>query len=372
MSGGADRRVTLAERAQYVAARLLGRMPPRVQLALSGGAPVVIDGETLEPQIQLVRAVRSRRHQCGYCEPTPAAGRARLRRETLVFRGPRTEVGAVHDFAVERDAGDGGGSLRLRHYAPSEQSDTLLVYLHGGGCVVGDLDTHDEPCRILCRYAGVQVLAVDYRLAPEHPFPAALLDGRTAFRWALENAPWYGVSRVALGGDSAGGTIAAVLSQAEVRDGAAPAAQLLIYPAADAVTPRPSHELFSDGLFLSREDRADFFRHYLEATGTPRDDPRVSPLLAPDLRGLPPALVVTAGFDILRDEGEAYADAMRAAGVTVASYRLPGLVHGFVNMTGVSPATREAMVRIAKDFRELLDRTRTANPVISSTESCQP
>jgi acetyl esterase len=361
-----DLPITLADRAQYLAARLLSRLPARAQVALAGGSAVVVDGQTLEPQIQLVRAVRSRRHRYGYCEPTPEAGRARLRHETRAFGGPRTAVGAVRDLTVERDrAGGGDAPLRLRHYRPSARDDgTLVVYLHGGGCVVGDLDTHDEPCRILCRHAAVHVLAADYRRAPEHPFPAMLEDARLALRWARDNAAALGAepSRVALGGDSAGGTATAVLTQEAARDGGAPPplAQLLVYPATDAVTPRPSHSLFGAGYFLDTTDREDFARHYLGRTGVAPDDPRVSPLLAPDLRdlgGLPPALVVTAGFDVLRDEGEAYANALRVAGAEVQSYRLPGLVHGFVNMTGVSPAARAAAIAIARDFRALIDAT---------------
>jgi acetyl esterase len=178
----------------------------------------------------------------------------------------------------------------------------------------------------------------------------------SALRWAQGNAAALGAdpARVAVGGDSAGATMSAVVAQLATRAGRPPAAQLLIYPATDGETARPSQALFGEGFFLSPRDRTAFSTYYLSGTGVTSADPRVSPLRAPDLSGLPAALVVTAGFDLLRDEGEAYAAALRAAGTTVRAYRLSGLGHGFVNMTGVCPAAHSAMVRIAHDVRELL------------------
>ena len=348
--------VRVVERLQALAGRALLRLPPRVQFRLSGRPPVVVDGQTLDPQLQLLLAIRRRRNTFGLCEPTPEAARARFRREMLVFRGPQTQVGEVRDFEIEGAA----GPLRVRSYAPPKpdaQRPALLVYLHGGGFVIGDLETHDEACRLLCLHAASHVVAVDYRLAPEHPFPAALEDTLAALRWAQTHAASLGVgpNRVALGGDSAGANLSAVAAMLAARAGRAPAAQLLVYPPTDALTVRASHELFDDGFFLSLADRDAFSRHYTDGTGFGGDDPRVSPLRAPSLAGLPPALVVTAGFDILRDEGEAYADALRAAGNVVRTLRFPALAHGFVNMTGVAPAARVALMQIARDWRTLLD-----------------
>jgi acetyl esterase len=314
-----------------------------------------VDGQTLDPALQLVRALRRRLHHYGFCEPTVTAARARLRREIATFTGPPTRVGAVRDVTIAGAA----GALRARHYAPPSAGAPrpLLVYLHGGGFVVCDLDTHDEPCRLLCRHGDVHVLSVDYRLAPEHPFPAAIDDTLAALRWARAHAASLGAdpSRVALGGDSAGGTLATVVSRITAREGDPPAAQLLVYPATDSVTPRPSHVLFREGFFLDQRDRDDFARNYMRGAAVHGSDPRLSPLLAPDLGGLPPALVVVAGFDILRDEGDAYAAALAAAGNVVHTLRLPSLGHSFVNMTGICPSAHRAMVKTARHFAALLD-----------------
>jgi len=332
---------------RYLAARAAAHLPDRVKIWLSGMPPVIVDGQQLDPQLQLLRSVRRRHRVPGLVEPTVAAGRARFRRETLAFRGPVTEVGSVQDLEI-------AGGLRARHYAPAGAGEApLTVYFHGGGFVIGDLDTHDEPCRILCRQAGIHVLSVEYRLAPEHPFPAALEDVAAALAWAQTNAATLGADprRVSIGGDSAGGNLSAVVCLTSRNR--PPTAQLLIYPPTDGITPRRSSELFDQGFFLSRNDRRAFGRYYAPMAG--RDpDPRLSPLYASDLSNLPPALVITAGFDILRDEGEAYAQALAAAGTVTRQRRYPSLGHGFIHMTGVCPAARRAMEEIAREWRAVI------------------
>jgi acetyl esterase len=350
-----DRSLRIAEKIQALASRLLARLPGPLHVRLSRRPPVVVDGLTLDPHVQLVRELRRWRNPHGLCDPTPQAARARFRRETTLFRGPATPVRQVRDFTIP----GGGGPIRVRRYAPEGgDGQPLTVYLHGGGFVIGDLETHDEACRILCRHARVHVLAVDYRLAPEHPFPAGLDDARAALRWAQAHAAELGAdpAKVAVGGDSAGGNLAAVAARLAAREGAPPAAQLLVYPATeDAEAERPSKALFGEGYFLSHADRAAFTRHYLDGTGVARRDPRVSPLYAPDLGGLAPALVVTAGFDMLRDEGEAYAAALRAAGTPARVVRVAAHGHGFLHMTGVAPTARQALADVARDWRRLLD-----------------
>ncbi|HEX5871840.1 MAG TPA: alpha/beta hydrolase [Longimicrobium sp.] len=348
-----DRPIRLTERIESLLARVLVRLPGHVHVRMSGEPPVVADGAALDPHVQLVRTLRRKRNPHHLCEPSLEHGRERYRRESLLFRGPMTQVGAVRDFTIPGD----GGPLRVRHYAPaSNDPQPLTVYLHGGGFTIGDLDTHDEACRILCRHGRVHVLAVEYRLAPEDPFPAPLDDARAALRWAQAHAAELGAdpARVAIGGDSAGGNLSAVVAL-QTRGDRPPFAQLLIYPVTDSRNTRPSQQLFGQGYFLSDEDRAAFTRYYLEGTGTAERDWCVSPLYADDHSGLAPALVVAAGFDMLRDEGEAYADALHAAGTPTRRVRADAHGHGFLHMTGVSPGARRSMVQIAEEWRALLD-----------------
>ena len=351
---------------QRAVVRALARLPAGALVRLSGEPAVVVDGAALDPQLQLLRALRRRLRAPGYCDPTVAAGRARLRSELAIHDHPRVPVGAVRDLTLP----GGAGAIAARHYAPPPAADgapaPLLVYLHGGGFTVGDLETHDQPCRILCRGAATHVLAVDYRLAPEHPFPAALDDAHAALRWAHAHAAALGADarRVTIGGDSAGGNLAAVVAQETAGTPHAPAAQLLIYPVTDSgprpLRDHPSRRLFATAFFLDERDRDAFAHHYLHGAarpdGAPLDlDPRVSPLRAAVLPPLAPALVVTAGFDILRDEGEGYAERLRASGTAVRGWREGALGHGFVNMTGVSRAARRATERIAREWRALVD-----------------
>ncbi|MFL5563443.1 MAG: alpha/beta hydrolase [Gemmatimonadaceae bacterium] len=348
-------RPRLGERVQRLVGRLLLRLPESLIVRLAKSAPPVVDGQRLDAGVHLLLVDRAKRVRYGLIEPTIAAGRARYRRDTFNFAGRRTSVGSVRELTVDGAAGPLGARL-YRPPAPSVDAP-LLVYMHGGGFVIGDLDTHDEPCRVLCRHAHTAVLSVAYRLAPEHPFPAAVDDALAVMRWAKANARALGVdpSRISIGGDSAGGNLAAVVAQRTTGSPDAPAAQLLIFPVTDPVTARPSRELFAKGLFLTMRDVEAFGRTYAGGqSGDPRD-PRVAPFFAPEKRGLAPALVITAGFDVLRDEGEAYARALRDAGTTARLRRFPSLIHGFIHITDVSPTARDAMVAIAKEWAALRD-----------------
>jgi acetyl esterase len=327
------------------AARLLGRLPVRVQRALAFGQPIQVDGQTLDATLQLFLRLRPPR-DCPLTHGPPEDARRRHRHEVLsVRRRTATPVGSVRELLVAGAV----GPLRARHYAPAgvRAEPTLLVYFHGGGFAMGNLDTLDEPCRRLCAHAGQQVLSVEYRLAPEHPFPAAADDALAAFRWAQARAAQFGVppERIAVGGDSAGGNLAAVVARDAAFD-RPPLAQLLVYPTLDRTRAHASTALF-DGFFLSREDCDAFARWYYENAGFSAAEPRISPLAAAAHAGLAPALVVTAGFDVLRDEAEAYARVLEGAGGRVTAYREPSLVHGFMQLTDASRACREAAVRLA-------------------------
>jgi acetyl esterase len=354
--------LTFRDRFEARLGRLLLRSPVRVQLRLSGKPQIRLDGQDLDPGIQLALRTLELRGSptmvgAPHSDPEPAEVRARVHREALVFSLLKTEVGRVRELEIE----GADGPLRARHYLPpasaASATPPLLVFFHGGGFVIGDLDTHDEPCRMLCRHAEVQVLSIDYRLAPEHPFPAGVRDAVAAFRWAVAHAAQLGADpqRVAVGGDSAGGNLSAVTAQLAARDGGpAPALQLLIYPAVDLTEARAaSGRLFADGFYLTENDRQWCTRHYFSGTERDGTDPRASPALAEDLSGLAPAIVITAGFDPLRDEGEAYGAALRKAGTRVVADRTPELIHGFINMTTV-PAARDAALRLAGMVRASL------------------
>ena len=285
---------------------------------------------------------------------TPASveeARTTRSREAKVFQGERFDVGHVEELTVPGPV----GPLRARLYAPvgGDKEPPLLVYLHGGGWVVCDLDTHDNLCRFLASEAGVFVLSVDYRLAPEHAFPAAVDDALAAFRHACGTASDFGADpdRVAIGGDSAGGNLATAVSYLTTAEGdRSPAFCLSLYPVTELSAKRRSYELFGEGFVLT-ERQMDWYRsHYLpdEAAAL---DPRASPVLAEDLTGLPPTYVATAGFDPLRDEGEEYARRLGEAGVPVGLRRHHGLVHGFASAVGSTRFGHAAMREAAGALR---------------------
>ena len=268
---------------------------------------------TLSPE-EARRLYRDRR---GYTQPEPPA------------------IGAVRELALPGPA----GALPARLYLPPplRQPPPLLLYFHGGGWTIGDLDTHDVLCRQLCAGSQAAVLSVDYRLGPEHRFPGAVDDCVAATRWAQQHGSELGVdaSRIAVGGDSAGGNLAAVVALA-LRDAGAPALrlQLLIYPATDMRAVAPSHTTNGQGYLLTADSIAYYRGHYL-AERAEWDDWRASPLLARDHAHLPPALVLTAGFDPLRDEGRQYADALSGAGTPAQYVCFERQVHGFITMSRV-------------------------------------
>ena len=355
-------RPTLRQRFEFRAARMMFGLPAAVQVRLSGRAPVTVQGATLHPQMQLMLALHAALRPALPDERVAIEARRVLRREALGIAGSPIAVGAVTDLAIEGS----GGMIGVRHYAPAAgKPRPLLVYFHGGGFVAGDIDTHDTLCRRICRDADLHVLSVDYRLAPEDPFPAAVEDAVAAFRWALTNAPVLGAlpDKVAVGGDSAGGNLAAVICQQAAADGGpAPCAQILLYPPTDRTRTWESLELLADGFFLRRAD-IDWYHQQYTGSAVAQPDPAQNPLCATNFSGLAPALIVTAGFDPLRDEGEAYADALRQAGVPVVLKRFDGLLHGFASMATISPACDAAVGEIIAALRTLIAETAAASRV---------
>ncbi len=282
-----------------------------------------------------------------------ADARAWYRDRRGVTQPAPPEVAQVHDL----QASGPHGSIPVRAYRPLGSADTetlpVLVYYHGGGWVIGDLDTHDTLCRELANGAGCAVIAVDYRLAPEHRFPAAVDDCLAATRWVRANAAalHLDAARLAVGGDSAGGNLAAVVSIAARDSGDLPIAfQLLIYPATDAHRSHPSHTENGEGYLLTQETMAYFSDHYLPNRAD-YEDWRASPLLREDLSNLPPALVLTAGYDPLRDEGRAYAERLTAAGSHASCVCFDRQIHGFVPMGKVLDEANTAVALCAAELR---------------------
>jgi len=342
--------------ASRVVLRTLPKIPKPVKRLLTGRRSITIDGNTLDTTLQLMLAAQRSAGLDGLVASWDVSvARTQLRKLAAMVDG-EIAVG-VKELSIPGPA----GTIRARHYAPvnTRGTEPLLVFFHGGGFVLGDLDTHDGLCRLTCRDAGVHVLSIDYRLAPEHKAPAAGEDCYAAYRWALEHAAELGAdpARVAVGGDSAGGNLAAVVSQQARDDGVQlPALQLLIYPVTDFNSETRSKTLFADGFFLTKKDMGWFQANYLEGASIDDDDPRVAPLLAEDLSGLPPALLLTGGFDPLRDEGDQYAAKLAAAGVTVDHRQYPSLVHGFANFFPLGGGSATATADFVSALKAHLSR----------------
>ena len=245
-----------------------------------------------------------------------------------------------------------GGDIAVRVYRNSGPASGVVVYYHGGGWTIGDLDTHDAVCRRLANRCGATVVSVDYRLAPEHPFPAAADDAWAALRWAAEHRDALGAAGrpLAVAGDSAGGNLAAVVANRAAAAGDPPVAlQVLVYPVTDCTLSQPSMDENAEGYLLTRDTMAWFVDNYV-GSADPKD-PDASPLYCEPADGLAPAVVITAEFDPLRDEGEAYAARLRDAGVPVELTRYDGMIHGFFALGGVTPRAADATDAVAAAVR---------------------
>jgi acetyl esterase len=332
-------------------------IPDRIKRLLAGGRPITIDGNTLDATLQLALALQRRSGAEGLILSENVRV-ARTELDAIAAQFPRVKADVTWtDVSVP---GPGGDIPAVHLRSKGDDGAPLLIYYHGGGFVVGGYGTHGNLCEVICHDAGVHVLFVDYRLAPEHKAPAAADDAYAAYLWACEHAAELGAdaSRVAVGGDSAGGNLAAVVSQRARNDGAPPPVlQMLLYPITNFDGRTRSMGLFPDRFFLRRWDMDFVHDNYLGGSGIEPTDPRVSPLLADDLAALPPALLVTAGFDPLRDEGRQYAEALRAAGNTVDAREYGSMIHAFPNFFGLGGAAAAATYDIISALRAHLSRS---------------
>jgi acetyl esterase len=334
---------------QALVVRLLFWLPRPVR-RLVAGPPVRADGQQLSSDMQLLLRILAMQ------DLTLTAGSLQQARSTLddatsVVAGPPIEPIEVRETSIPTPT----RSLDARLYTPPGLAGTspLLVFYHGGGFALGSLASHDQPCRFLAQRAGLRVLSVDYRLAPESPFPAAAEDAEAAWSYVAEHAAEFSAdpAAIAVGGDSAGGNLAAVVAHRATRSGGPrPCFVLSIYPVTDITRRARSRDLFARGFFLTEEDLQVFTEWYLPSPADGRDT-RASVLLADDLSGMPPTYVATNGFDPLRDEGEALARKLTEHGVPVVARRFDDMIHGWINFLGVGTRPAEAMAELAAALR---------------------
>ncbi|HZG89903.1 MAG TPA: alpha/beta hydrolase [Pseudonocardia sp.] len=321
---------------------------------LLAGRPVDRDGQVLDLDLQLLGRVGDLLGGSG--SALDQAALAEQRRQADIAAEAAADPDLDDVLTSDWQIPGPGCPLPARLYVPPSEPEScgLLVYFHGGGFVLGSLASTDPLCRLVAAQSGVRLLSVEYRLAPEHPYPAALEDALAAFRWARAEAPALGADPglVAVGGDSAGGNLALVVAHQQTA-AAPPAFVLALYPVTDADRSGGSRELFGQGFGLTADQLVELERLYLP-DGIPDGDLRGAILRAEDLTGMPPVYLSTAGFDPLRDEGEELADRLREAGVPVVARRFAGLVHGYASFTAFSAAARDATLDAASALRTTL------------------
>jgi len=340
---------------QRILAKIIASLPGSLIVRMSGGTPLTIRRRTLEPQLQLL-AWNGRNAPPMSTLPAEMV-QAGVKAQLALFADVPSKAVAVSELTVP---GPDGNVIPARLYRPALQDPRhpLIVYFHMGGGVIGDLDTCHAWCAMLALGAQAPVLSVDYRLAPQHIFPAGLNDCIAAYKWGVGNAARFGApaGQAAIGGDSMGGNFSAIISQLMQREGGPlPALQLLIYPAIDIAKHYPSKTEFADTFSLSQDTMEWFMKQYLPE-GFDTADLLLSPGQAPELSGLPPAVVVTAGHDPLVDEGDDYAARLEAAGVPVMHKRFDSLAHAFTAFTFLSPGSRAACRETAGMVRDMFTR----------------
>ncbi|MET8427916.1 alpha/beta hydrolase [Nocardia sp. NPDC004860] len=355
---------TFSEKLGAAFFRGLGKLPPRIQRGLAGGGIVEFRDRQLDPGIQLLLRIVNTQQPVD--ELALPVGRQKFRKMGRMLSGAPVPVDAVHDVSIPGLAGDIPGRLYLPTQ-PAEPS-SLLLFAHGGGFGIGDLDGYDNVCRILAEHSGSRVLSIDYRLAPEHRFPAGYDDCVATYRYLLDHAADFGVepSRIAVGGESAGANLmTSVCREARDRGWQQPAFQVLFVPPPDLTVVGHTAPELDDGYMLTTALMKWFLARYADESEW--RDVRCSPRFADDLSGLAPAYIATAGFDPVCESGEEYVEQLRAAGVTVAHRRHPGLAHPFVLMAGYSRVARDALVEAAGALRTGLAPATTADPAVIRT-----
>ncbi|MFC3901297.1 acetyl esterase [Acinetobacter marinus] len=337
-------------KAQGHSARAIDRAPAIVQRRLARMLEYPYSFPALHPFYSCILAAQLKQKRSGFIKENYQKSRTQFTQQMQAFQSQVTAIARVED----RQLALASGTTKARLYHPNpEQTLPLIVFYHGGGFIVGDLDSHDEACRLLAKHANAQVLSVDYPLAPEHSAQQMIQRCVEALQWAFEHQQDLNVApnRIAVAGDSAGGNISAVVSQQSKNQIFAPQAQFLVYPAIDFKNRYASFYKYKDGLVLTAEDIDNVTALYPMRHQTALDDPIISPIYG-DLNGLAPAYVITAQFDVLHDEGELYAEKLKHAGVKTLYSNIADQPHGFINMTTIHHRAKQHWIEHAKAFRQ--------------------
>jgi acetyl esterase/lipase len=340
--------MTIAASLQKIMLKALGWLPDAMLVKMAGGTPLTIAGRTLNPLLQVMAAQAANQPKMNTL--TPEQARGGMEAGFALLQGPLSPVRSIENKTIPSEQGD----IPIRVFTPTQTSTPppILLFYHQGGCVIGNLNTCQTFCSFLANQTGCVVVAVDYRLAPENPFPAAAEDSLSSYRWVQDHGSELGgdPEKIIVGGDSAGAGLSAVITHAMKREGRTqPILQVLVYPWVIALADTQSYADFAEAYPLDKETMEWFGGHYLTSPEQ-AEDTRVSPLLETDFAGLAPALIYTAGFDPLHDEGEQYAEKLKQAGTDVAYHSFDELAHAFTGMMGAVPAARKACKKIVDDI----------------------
>lgn len=344
------------EQGQGFAARSLDRLPKFMQESFSKLLGYPYQFPQLDSFTKCLMAAQLKQGKSGFINENLERSRQQFEQQMQFIKAKPTAIQYVEDIRLPLQS----GSIYARHYHPAPTKKLpMLVFYHGGGFVVGSVETHDEVCRLLALHAKVQVLSIEYPLAPEVGPRAVIQSCEDALAWVYQNRRQFKIlkNRIAVAGDSAGGNISAVLAQRTARAAYAPHVQLLIYPVVDFKSRHPSFHAYEHGLVLTGRDVDFVTDYYATQHRVELDDPLISPTYG-NLKKLAPAFVITAGHDVLHDEGEIYAHKLRQNGVKVHYHNYPEQTHGFVNLTPVSKTAKKHLIEMSKSFRRFWDKNR--------------
>lgn len=344
------------DKSQGMAVRVLDRLPEFAQQRLAKALNYPYHYPKLDPLMKCVMAFQLKQGRIGFIHQDYQQSREQFEANVLALKSKDTFIEQVEDLRLPLFS----GTVFARHYHPKPNKKLpMLVYFHGGGFVVGSMDTHDEACRLIAKHAKVQVLSLNYPLAPEVSPQQMVQSCEDALAWVFQNRRNLKIlkDRIAVGGDSAGGNLATVVAQRCRKKVYAPSAQFLIYPVLDFKSRHPSFFAYKNGLVLTEQDVDVVESLYLKHHQIDQSDPLVSPTFGP-LDGLAPAYIITAGHDILKDEGEIYSHKLRHSGVTVAYQEYTDQTHGFINLTAISSRSKKYLIEMSKHFRKFWDEQR--------------